>query len=118
MWFEYFYFNIIIIFIGLTHIVEMLSTVLYWYIVLSLLYIGAMSSTTDIKRFLFFSESIWIIVFIILLGINILYGNSIINLTAFLILIFTACEAVVLASILLLSAEINSTDKFTNSLNL
>lgn len=92
----------------------MFQTILFWYAVFALVYIGAFSASTEFKRFFFFSEATWLTLFISLVGINLLLSNPVLLASAFFILVFTACEAVLLASILLIAYESAPAESYIN----
>lgn len=52
-----------------------------------------------------------------LLGLNLVAGNPLVLVNAFFVLVFTACEAVILASILLISSESRNNDTYHKSDN-
>lgn len=93
-------------------IVEMLQSLVFWYILFTGVYFMAFGSTTDLKRFFFFSETVWLCFFVVLAGSNIIIGNPIISVNCFFVLVFTACEAIVFASILLIASETGDREKF------
>lgn len=52
-----------------------------------------------------------------LLGLNLVAGNPLVLVNAFFVLVFTACEAVILASILLIGSESRNNDTYHKSDN-
>lgn len=83
----------------------MFQTVIFWYAAFSVVYFCAFASSSEFKRFFFFSEATWLALFVSIVGANLLMSNPVLVVSAFFVLVFTACEAVVLASILLISYE-------------
>lgn len=83
----------------------MFQTILFWYAAFVIVYMCAFASSSEFKRFFFFSEATWLALFASIVGANLILSNPLLIVTAFFVLVFTACEAVVLASILLISYE-------------
>lgn len=77
-----------------------------------ILFVSAFSYSSDFKRFFFFSEAVWLFVFVSLLGANLLSGNPLLTTSVFFVLVFTGCEAVVMAAILLVSSESAAQDDY------
>lgn len=96
----------------------MFQSILFWYFLFIIIYLFAFNSVTDFKRFFAFSETVWLVVFMLLIGLNLFINNSLININVFFILVFTACEAVVMASLLLLISEINPINLLWNQSSL
>lgn len=69
------------------------------------IYLCAFAGSSEFKRFFFFSEAAWLSLFASIVGANLLISNPLLLVTAFFVLVFTACEAVMLAAILLISYE-------------
>lgn len=78
-------------------------------------YLTAFSYANDFKRFFFLSECTWLALFAVLLGANTVLNNPILYVNCFFILVFTACEAVIFAAILLLGSESSSHDSYKKS---
>lgn len=93
-------------------IVEMFQATIFSYFIFLMLYLSMFSAVNDFKRFFFLSELIWLMLFLCLLGLNLTISNPLVNINCFFILVFTACEAVVLAAILLISSESNNLNLF------
>jgi hypothetical protein len=83
----------------------MFQTILFWYAALSVLYLCAFAGSSEFKRFFFYSEAVWLSLFVSIVGANLLLANPLLLVTAFFVLVFTACEAVTLAAVLLVSYE-------------
>ncbi len=88
----------------------MFQTIIFSYAIFALLFSCSLSFTYDFKRFFFLSEAVWLSFLLALLGFNIIAGSPVLLVNAFFVLVFTACEAVVLAAILLVSAETRGND--------
>jgi len=83
----------------------MFQTIIFWYAAFIVVYLCAFASSSEFKRFFFFSEATWLALFVSIVGLNLLMSNPLLMVTAFFVLVFTACEAVMLAAILLISYE-------------
>lgn len=95
--------------LGSVH-VEILHMVLIMYLLGALALYGAIASLSDLRRFFVFSELVWLVLFTILLSVGSISSGQAMFAQAMFILVFTACEAVILASILLLSSESGGAD--------
>lgn len=94
----------------------MFTSILFWYFIVLTCIAISFYNATDFKKFFFYSEIIWLSIFILMLGINLILNNSLIFVNTFFILVFTACEAVTLAAILLLSSESSMSDLFKKNI--
>jgi hypothetical protein len=90
----------------------MFQTILFWYAAFIIIYLCAFSGSSEFKRFFFFSEAVWLALFASIVGANLLMSNPLLLVTAFFVLVFTACEAVTLAAILLISYESAPADSY------
>lgn len=92
-------------FLGLNHYVEILQSYLFFYFVYAACLILLLNWTSDLKRFFFYSELAWLALFGVILAVSSQSHSTHLFSHAFLILIFTACEAVTLACLLLVAFE-------------
>jgi hypothetical protein len=83
----------------------MFQTISFWYAAFATIYLCAFAGSAEFKRFFFFSEATWLSLFASIVGANLLISNPLMLAAAFFVLVFTACEAVMLAAILLISYE-------------
>lgn len=95
----------------------MFQTIGFSYVIFILLFLSSLSFTYDFKRFFFLSEAVWLSLLMGLLGLNLVVGNPLVLVNAFFVLVFTACEAVILASILLINSESRNNDTYHKSDN-
>lgn len=91
--------------LGVYHLVEILQTSLFTYLLLYIAIFGATHSLTDMRRFFIFSELAWFSIFILCIISGVITGADSLYAQALFVLIFTACEAIILSSILLLAFE-------------
>lgn len=87
--------------------VEIFQSVLFWYCCSIIAPVLAFAMCGDLKKFFFFSELTWLCLFMSSLCANLTIGSAELYSCCFFILVFTACEAVVLAAILLVSTSEN-----------
>lgn len=90
----------------------MFQTITFWYAAFTIIYLCAFAGSAEFKRFFFLSEATWVSLFASIAGANLLLSNPLLLVTAFFVLVFTACEAVMLASILLISYESAPADSY------
>lgn len=83
----------------------MFQNILLIYFILIIFMIWCTNSFLSFKKFFFFSEVIWIILFLFLLLLEIYCHTFSLLTNSFLILVFTAVEAVIFATIILLESN-------------
>lgn len=91
--------------VGINHMVEILQSYVFFYFIFGSCFIFMLNWTSDLKRFFFFSELTWLTLFALLLSLSLITNSNALYANAFFILVFTACEAVTLACLLLLNFE-------------
>lgn len=85
----------------------MLQTCIFFYFFLLFFILVSFLKINRLQKFFFYSEVIWITLFILLLNLEIFFNTINLYNNCFFILVFTAIEALIIASLLLLESKKN-----------
>ena len=80
------------------------QNILFSYIILILILICSLNSIKNFQKFFFYSEIIWVLLFMFLLNCETINSCNIALNNTFLILVFTAVESLIFAIIILLNS--------------